>query len=54
VTSRDQIQAFVDQVAQRFAPLRVILFGSHAYGNPTADSDVDLMVVMPHRDSGPK
>lgn len=26
-------------------PLSVILFGSHAYGNPTIDSDIDLYVV---------
>ena len=26
---------------------RVILFGSHAYGNPTIDSDIDLMIVVP-------
>ena len=26
-------------------PERVILFGSHAYGVPTKDSDVDLIVV---------
>ncbi len=26
-------------------PEKVILFGSYAYGNPTADSDVDLYVV---------
>ncbi len=23
----------------------IILFGSHAYGNPTSDSDIDLLVV---------
>jgi predicted nucleotidyltransferase len=28
----------------------VILFGSYGYGKPTADSDVDLLVVMPHAD----
>src|SRR5438477_5662098 len=50
--SRREIQAFVDQVARRFRPARVILFGSYAYGHPTADSDVDLMVVMRHRGSG--
>jgi len=48
VNSRD-IHDFVDRVVQRFRPAAVILFGSHAYGNPTADSDVDLMIVMPHR-----
>ena len=26
---------------------KVILFGSHAYGNPSADSDIDLMIVVP-------
>ena len=26
-------------------PYLVVLFGSYAYGNPTADSDVDLLVV---------
>lgn len=29
-------------------PQQVILFGSYAYGKPTPDSDVDLLVVMPH------
>ena len=49
--SRAQIQAFVDQVVRRFRPAAVILFGSYAYGTPTEDSDVDLMVVMRHRGS---
>ena len=30
-------------------PLRIILFGSYADGRATAQSDVDLLVVMPHR-----
>jgi uncharacterized protein len=50
--SREEIQAFVDQVVRRFRPVAVILFGSFANGNATEDSDVDLMVVMPHRGSG--
>ena len=52
--SRKQIQRFVDQVVARFRPQAVILFGSYAYGRPTGDSDVDLMVVMPHRASSAK
>jgi predicted nucleotidyltransferase len=47
VKQRD-IRAFVRRVATLFHPQRVILFGSYAYGKPTADSDVDLLVVMPH------
>jgi len=35
------------RIAKRFAPHKVILFGSHATGAAGADSDVDLLVVMP-------
>ncbi len=49
--SRDDIQRFVDHVVEQFRPAKVILFGSYAYGSPTEDSDVDLMVVMPHKGS---
>ena len=34
------------QIAQAFHPKKIILFGSYADGEPTADSDVDLMVLM--------
>src|SRR3954463_3903175 len=44
---RAAIRKYVAQVVERFRPERVILFGSHAHGRPTADSDVDLLVVMP-------
>jgi predicted nucleotidyltransferase len=27
-------------------PQKIILFGSYAYGHPTSDSDVDLLVIM--------
>ncbi len=40
------IQKVVRQIVKRFHPQRVILFGSHAYGEPTEESDVDLLVVM--------
>jgi uncharacterized protein len=43
------IRHFARQVAERFAPERIILFGSHAYGTPHADSDVDILVIMPTR-----
>jgi|SRR5579884_315990 len=41
------IRRFARQVAERFHPDKIILFGSHAYGTPHADSDVDILVVMP-------
>src|SRR5687768_16894266 len=43
------IRRYARQVAERFQPDKIILFGSHAYGVPHADSDVDLLVVMPAR-----
>lgn len=41
------IQELSQQIAEQFSPERIILFGSHAYGEPTSDSDVDLLVIMP-------
>jgi predicted nucleotidyltransferase len=43
------IRRFARQVAERFRPDKIILFGSYAYGTPHADSDVDILVVMPAR-----
>ncbi len=43
------IRKYARDVAQRFRPEKIILFGSHAYGTPHADSDVDILVVMPCR-----
>ena len=45
------IRRFARDVAQRFQPEKIILFGSHAYGEPHADSDVDILVVMPARNA---
>jgi predicted nucleotidyltransferase len=46
VISLRQIETYAAEVARRFDPLKIVLFGSYAYGTPTEDSDVDLMVVM--------
>jgi uncharacterized protein len=47
IPSETIIGQMVDRIVRRFAPERIILFGSHARGEQTADSDVDLLVVMP-------
>jgi predicted nucleotidyltransferase len=36
----------VKRIIKKFRPELVILFGSHARGDPGPDSDVDLLVVM--------
>ena len=45
------ILKFVDAVAAKFKPQRIVLFGSYAYGTPTEDSDVDLMIIKNYRGS---
>jgi predicted nucleotidyltransferase len=41
------IRRYARQIAERFQPNKIILFGSYAYGTPHDGSDVDLLVVMP-------
>ena len=43
------IRRYARQIAERFHPDKIILFGSYAYGTPRRDSDVDLLVVMAAR-----
>ncbi len=44
---KEDIVALAERIARGFAPERIILFDSYAYGTPTEDSDVDLLVVLP-------
>lgn len=41
----ERMRAFVDRHTARGDVLAVILFGSHARGNPRPDSDIDLLVI---------
>lgn len=49
VTQRKSIGRFVSELAGMFRPEQVVLFGSRADGTSKDGSDVDLLVVMPHR-----
>jgi predicted nucleotidyltransferase len=40
------IDEVVQQIAEKFQPQKIILFGSYARGKPRPESDVDLLVVM--------
>jgi len=44
---RKEIDIMVNRISQNFHPLQVIIFGSHARGSATVDSDIDLLVIMP-------
>ena len=49
LVSPSVVQTMVRRIVRHFHPERVILFGSYAYGEPDADSDVDVLVVMAAR-----
>jgi predicted nucleotidyltransferase len=40
------LKNIVEKITDNFNPQKIILFGSYAYGHPTADSDMDIMIVM--------
>jgi predicted nucleotidyltransferase len=49
-TLSEWVPVLVRALVERFDPVRVILFGSVARGEDGPDSDIDLMVVLPHVD----
>jgi predicted nucleotidyltransferase len=42
-----QINEVGRRIADEYRPERILLFGSYAWGAPTPDSDVDLLVILP-------
>ena len=47
------LENVVDRLKAEFQPEDIYLFGSHAWGAPNEDSDVDLMVIVPKSDERP-
>jgi predicted nucleotidyltransferase len=41
-----KLKNVTDRIIEAFDPDRIIVFGSHVYGQPTPDSDVDLLIIM--------
>lgn len=41
----DKLIPYLKLLVEKFNPEQIVLFGSYAYGNPTRDSDVDLLIV---------
>ena len=40
-----ELELITDKLKESINPFKIILFGSYAYGNPSKDSDIDLLVV---------
>lgn len=41
----EDIKKVAQKIGRAFKPEKIILFGSYAWGEPNADSDVDLFVI---------
>jgi len=54
MTKTKEIRIFCDELVRVFKPDRIVLFGSYAEGRARDDSDVDLLVAMDHKKSGPE
>ena len=46
ISIEEKINEFVANIAKKFKPEKIILFGSYGYGNPNKDSDIDVLVVI--------
>lgn len=42
---KEIISRIVEKIKIQYKPKKIILFGSYAWGNPTKDSDLDLLIV---------
>lgn len=43
--TKQTIEDITHKIAEKFNPLKIILFGSHGWGIPREDSDVDLFII---------
>ena len=47
------IDTAVERLVAEFQPEQIWLFGSYAWGEPTPDSDLDFLVVVPESEEHP-
>jgi predicted nucleotidyltransferase len=45
-TITEQINIIVSTIISNLSPEKIILFGSHGYGKPLKDSDIDILVIV--------
>lgn len=44
--SKDIIEEVKNRLVKTYNPVAIYLFGSYAWGSPTEDSDLDLMIIV--------
>jgi uncharacterized protein len=50
ILSPQLLEEIVQRLVEALKPEQIILFGSHAYGEPTEDSDLDLLIILSYSD----
>lgn len=45
MVTTEQINEVVHRVVENYHPEKIVLFGSYAYGIPTEESDLDLLII---------
>ena len=48
-TGKRVIERLTEVIARKYKPEKIILFGSHAYGEPHEESDIDLLIIKKTR-----
>lgn len=46
------LEQIVERLKSEFQPEQIYLFGSHAWGTPHEDSDLDILVIVPDSEEG--
>lgn len=48
--SRELIEEVKNRLVKTYSPITIYVFGSYAWGSPTEDSDLDLLIVVADSD----
>lgn len=43
--TKEKIDEIIKRIVENYHPEKIILFGSYAYGTPSEDSDLDLLII---------
>lgn len=53
IRQKKEVSSVLEEItkilAEKYNPEKIVLFGSHAYGKPSEESDIDLLIVMDTR-----
>ena len=48
--TQQQIDQVIQTIVEEYQPEKIFLFGSYAYGEPTKESDLDLLIIKKSND----